>query len=79
MGKTITTFLVVISSLEQIITTSKHETMNMRALDIQQSLLIHCLSIDYITGSVEERARNKESGNIILNVKNVFTSEYKSI
>ena len=50
----------------------------MRALDIQQSLVIHCLCIDDITGSIEEWAQKKESGNIIWDVKNLFTSEYNS-
>ena len=50
----------------------------MRALCIQQSLVIHCLCIYYITGSLEELPRNKESRNIIWNVQYLFTSEYKS-
>ena len=51
----------------------------MRAIYIQQSLVIHCLCINGIAGSLAEWGRKKESGNIIWNVKNVFTSEYKSI
>ena len=50
----------------------------MISLNIQQLLLMHCLCIDDIIMSLEERAQNKEYGNIIFNVQNVFTSEYKS-
>ena len=44
----ITTSPVIISSPEQIITTSTHETTKMRAPYTQHSLVIHLLSIDYI-------------------------------
>ena len=49
----ITTYLFIIQSQEQIITPSTHETMNTRALYIQQLLVIHWLCIDDITGSLE--------------------------
>ena len=49
----ITTCLLILCSPEQIIFICTHDTLNMRALDIQQSLLIHCLCIDDITYSLE--------------------------
>ena len=49
----ITTYLFIIQSQEQIITPSTHETMNTRALYIQHLLVIHWLCIDDITGSLE--------------------------
>ena len=48
--------------------------MNMRALDMQQLLLIHSFCIEKNTSSLEEWAVKKESENIIWNVQNVFTS-----
>ena len=36
------------------------------------------MCIDEITSFLEERAQKKEPGKIIRNVKNIFTSEYKS-
>ena len=45
----IITFTVILHSLENILTPRTHETKNMRSLDIQQSLVIHCLCIDDIT------------------------------
>ena len=74
----ITTCPVDIFSPEQRINPIPHETTNMRALDIQKSLVIHCLCIDDIRGSLAEWAQKKESGNIIFNVQNIFASEYKS-
>ena len=74
----VTTCSVIIISPEQRINPSARENTNTRSLDIQQSLVIHCLCIDDITGSLSEWERIKESGNIIWNVQNVFTSEYRS-
>ena len=76
--RSITTWPVLIFSPEQNINPSTYETTNMRALDIQKSLVIHCLCIDDIRGSLAEWAQKKESGNIIFNVQNIFASEYKS-
>ena len=75
----ITTCPFIIRSPEQSKMPSTHETVNTRALDIQKLLAIHCLCIYDITGSLVELARKIESGNIIWNVENVFTSGYRSI
>ena len=48
----ITTFPVIFCSPEHGINPTTNETMNMRALYIQQSLVTHCLCIDDITGSL---------------------------
>ena len=45
----------------------------MRALDIQQSLVIHCLYIYDITGFLEEWGKKKKSGDILWNVKILST------
>ena len=39
----------ILNSLKQTITPSKHKNTNMRALDIQQSLVTNCLCIYDIT------------------------------
>ena len=75
----ITICTVILRPPELSIMPSKHETMNMITLDIQQSLVIHFLCIYDIRGSLSEWEQKKESGNIIWNMKNVFTSEYNSI
>ena len=54
-----TTCPVIIISPEQIITTSIHNTANMRALDIHKSLIIHCLCIGDITGYLAEWTQKK--------------------
>ena len=55
----ITTCPGIIRSPEQSITLGKHKTKNMRALYIQQSLLIHCSCIYDITASLSELAQKK--------------------
>ena len=55
----ITTCTVIIRPPEHRINPSTHETKNTIALYIQQSLVIHCLCIVDITGSLSEWKRKK--------------------